>query len=118
VLGPGEDGKVIQPEGLRATAMNASQRTMLIGLIGEWVNILDTAAAAAKMKEVDANLSATYFAWAGSTTNGKAAYFRVQGPTVLIEYAPQGPNTAPSVDHIHTIFRDPTNDYGSTLGTR
>jgi hypothetical protein len=62
------------------------------------------------MKEVDAGLADTYFAWAGSTTNGKGAYFRIQGPTVLIEYAPQGPADA-NIDHIHTIYRDPTNDY-------
>jgi hypothetical protein len=44
--------------------------------------------------------------------NGSPAYFRVQGPTVLIEYAPQG-NNAATPDHIHTIYRDPTNEYGS-----
>jgi hypothetical protein len=37
---------------------------------------------------------------------------------VLIEYAPQGPASAPSVDHIHTIYRDPTNDYGPKLRTQ
>jgi hypothetical protein len=118
VLGPGEDAKIIQPEGIRATAMNAPQRAMLVDLIGEWVNLLDAPAAASKMREIESNLSGTYFAWAGSTTNGKEAYFRVQGPTVLIEYAPQGPNNAPSVDHIHTIYRDPTNDYGARLVTQ
>jgi uncharacterized protein DUF3500 len=111
VLGPGEDGKVIHPEGIRASALSPSQRAMLVDLIGEWVNILDTAAAAAKMAEVQKSLPDTYFAWAGSTINGKEAYFRVQGPTVLIEYAPQ----AGSVDHIHTIYRDPTNDYGARI---
>ena len=116
VLGPGEDGKVIQPEGIRGSALNASQREMLADLVSEWVTILNDGAAAAKMKEVRANLTDTYFAWAGSTTNGQAAYFRVQGPTVLVEYAPQGGNNAPaSVEHIHTIYRDPTNDYGPRL---
>src|SRR5436309_2171390 len=115
VLGPGEDGKVIQPEGIRGSALNARQRDMLRDLISEWVTILNEPAAAAKMREVQANVSDTYFAWAGSTTNGKEAYFRVQGPTVLIEYAPQGTSGAPSVDHIHTIYRDPTNDYGAKL---
>jgi hypothetical protein len=118
VLGPGEDGKVIQPEGIRAAAFTPSQRAMLVDLIGEWVNLLDTTAAAAKMNEVQRHLADTYFAWAGSTTNGKEAYFRVQGPTVLIEYAPQGANNAPSVDHIHTIYRDPTNDYGSRMAAQ
>jgi hypothetical protein len=119
VLGPGEDGKIIQPEGIRGGALNANQRAMLLAVIREWVTILGDDAAAAKMKEIEANLSATYFAWAGSTTNGNAAYFRIQGPTVLIEYAPQGPATGiPTVEHIHTIYRDPTNDYGVKLPGR
>ena len=60
------------------------------------------------MAELRANLPQTYFAWSGPTTTGSVAYFRIQGPTLVIEYAPQG-----SVDHIHTIYRDPTNDYGA-----
>jgi hypothetical protein len=118
VLGPGEDGKVIQPEGIRGSSLNPKQHEMLLSLMSEWVTILNDGAAAAKMKELQANLPETYFAWAGSTVNGKAAYFRVQGPTVLIEYAPQGANNAPSVDHIHTIYRDPTNDYGPKMRTQ
>jgi hypothetical protein len=82
--------------------------------VREWVDILDDAAAGAKMTEITANLADTYFAWSGSTSNGDPAYFRVQGPTVLIEYAPQGSSRA-STDHIHTIYRDPTNDYGPKL---
>lgn len=116
VLGPGEDGKMVQPEGIRGSALNARQRAMLLSLIEEWVNILNEEAAAAKMKAADTHLGETYFAWAGSTTNGDRAYFRVQGPTAFIEYAPQG--TAPSTDHIHTIYRDPTNEYGSALSAR
>ncbi len=90
---------------------------MLLDVVSEWAGILNDAAAAAKMAEVKANLGETYFAWAGSTTNGSPAYFRIQGPTVLIEYAPQG-NGPGSTDHIHTIYRDPTNDYASKATTR
>jgi len=115
VLGPGEDGKMIQPEGIRGSALNASQQTMLVDLIGEWVTILNEDAATAKLKDVRTNIADTYFAWAGSTTNGQGAYFRVQGPTVLVEYAPQG---AAGTDHIHTIYRDPTNEYGSSARDR
>jgi len=117
VLGPGEDGKTIQPEGARASTFTAAQREMLLDLVGEWVNILNDGAAAVKMAEVRRNLGDTYFAWAGSTKNGEPAYFRVQGPTLLIEYAPQGGNNS-STDHIHTIYRDPTNDYGAKLAAR
>ena len=112
VLGPGTDGKTISPEGARASTFSPVQRTMLLDLVREWVEILDTEAASAKMKEVESGLSDTYFAWAGPTTNGKGAYFRIQGPAVLIEYAPQGQPDA-NTDHIHTIFRDPTNDYAA-----
>ena len=114
VLGPGEDGKTIQPEGVRASTFTSDQRALLLDLIREWADILDESAAAAKMSEVSGSLADTWFAWSGSTTSGGLAYFRIQGPTVLIEYAPQG-NPKPSNDHIHTIYRDPTNDYGAKL---
>jgi hypothetical protein len=111
VLGPGQDGKVIEPEGLVASSLTAPQTAMLLDVVHEWVGILNDEAAAAKMAEIRANLSRTYFAWSGPTTNGSAAYFRIQGPTLLIEYAPQQGD----VTHVHTIYRDPTNDYGAKL---
>ena len=109
VLGPGEDGKVIQPEGIAGSALTAAQQAMLLDLAHEWVGILNDEAAAERMSEIRSNLARTYFAWSGATTNGSLAYFRIQGPTVLIEYAPQQGD----LDHIHTIYRDPTNDYGA-----
>ena len=111
VAGPGHDGEVIQPEGVRASAFNPAQRAMLLDLIKEWVGIVNDRAAAAKMAEIQTNLADTYFAWSGPTTNGSSAYFRIHGPTVMIEYAPQRGGT----DHIHTFYRDPTNDYGAKL---
>jgi hypothetical protein len=109
VLGPGQDGRVIQPEGIPATALTAAQQTMLLDLAHEWAGIVNDAFAEPRMAQIRASLPQTYFAWSGPTTNGSAAYFRVQGPTLVIEYAPQ----QGSVDHIHTIYRDPTNDYGA-----
>jgi hypothetical protein len=108
VLGPTQDGRTIQPEGIRATALTPKQQDMLLDLAKEWTGIVTDAFAAPRMAELRANLAQTWFAWSGPTTNGSQAYFRIQGPTVVIEYAPQG-----SVDHIHTIYRDPTNDYGA-----
>ena len=117
VLGPGVDGKTISPEGARVSTFTPPQRAMLVDLVREWADILSDEAAAAKMKEVRAGLDETYFAWAGSTTNGNGAYFRIQGPALLIEYAPQGP-AASNTDHIHTIYRDPTNDYAAKAAVR
>jgi len=107
VLGPGQDGRTIQPEGIRASALTPAQQNMLWDLVREWTGIINDAFAAPRMADIRSRLNDTYFAWSGPTTNGSAAYFRVQGPTLVIEYAPQG-----GVDHIHTIYRDPRNDYG------
>jgi len=113
VLGPGQDGRTIQPEGIRATALTPTQQTMLLDLMREWAGIMHDAYAEPRMAELKTSLPQTYFAWSGPTTNGSAAYFRIQGPTIVIEYAPQG-----GVDHIHTIYRDPTNDYGAKFARK
>ena len=115
VLGPGQDGKTIQPEGLKASGMNEKQQAMLLDLIAEWSGIVHESAAAARMAELKAEINDTWFAWSGSTnvTPGTniASYYRIQGPHLVIEYAPQGLGGDPS-NHIHTMYRDPTNDYG------
>jgi hypothetical protein len=118
VLGPGQDGKKIQPEGLKASAMNEKQKAMLLDLIGEWAGIVNESAAAARMAEIKAGIGETWFAWSGPTTAtpGKSgtSYYRIQGPAVVIEYAPQPLGGDPTL-HVHTIYRDPTNDYGRKI---
>ena len=52
-----------------------------------------------------------HFAWAGSFTPGEPLYYRVHGPTLLIEFD----NTVPEADHIHTLVRDLRNDFGRDL---
>ena len=115
VLGPGQDGKTIQPEGLKASAMNERQRAMLLDLITEWAGIIHESAAVARMAEIKAGLNDTWFAWSGPTTatSGRniTAYYRIQGPNLVIEYAPQELGGDPAL-HVHTMYRDPTNDYG------
>lgn len=115
VLGPGKDGRTIEPEGLKASAMNERQRGLLLGVISEWAGIVHESAAAARMDEIKAGLAETWFAWSGETTavpgRNTKAYYRIQGPTLVIEYAPQPLGGDPSL-HIHTMYRDPTNDYG------
>jgi Protein of unknown function (DUF3500) len=116
VLGPGQDDKKIVPEGLKASEMNAEQHAMLLDVIAEWAGILNESSAAARMAEIKAELNETWFAWSGPTT-GEAgsnitAYYRIQGPHLVIEYAPQ--HDEPT-NHVHTIYRDPTNDYGHAL---
>jgi hypothetical protein len=113
VLGAGRDGGTIQPEGIRVSALSTSQQTMLMEIVREWVGIMNDAFAEPRMAEIRAHLPETYFAWSGPTTPAGAGYFRIQGPALVIEYAPQG-----GPDHIHTIYRDPTNDYGAKFADR
>ncbi len=115
VLGPGQDGKTVVPEGLKASAMNERQRAILLDVISEWAGIIHESAAATRMAELKADLDDTWFAWSGpiTVTPGRniAAYYRVQGPHLVLEYAPQTLGGDPSM-HVHTMYRDPTNDYG------
>jgi hypothetical protein len=108
VLGAGQDGRTIQPEGIRASSLTTAQQAMLLDVVREWVGTQHDAFAGPRMAEIRTKLADTFFAWSGPTTAGSAAYFRIQGPTLHIEYAPQG-----GVNHIHTIYRDPNNDYGA-----
>ena len=115
VLGPGHVGEQIQPEGLKASQMNYQQRTLLLKLISEWAGIVHGVYARPRMDEVKAGLNDTYFAWSGPTThkpgqNG-SSYYRIQGPKIVIEFSPQGTGGDKTL-HVHTIYRDPTNDYG------
>jgi Protein of unknown function (DUF3500) len=115
VLGPGQDGKVIQPEGLKGSSMSEAQRAMMLDVISEWSSIVHESAAAARLAELKAGLNDTWFAWSGPTTAAPGqnitAYYRIQGPKLVIEYAPQTLGGDPSL-HVHTMYRDPTNDYG------
>jgi hypothetical protein len=116
VLGPGHDEETLQPEGVRTSTFDDAQRRLLLELIAEWSGIIHDAAGAAKLKEIQANLADTWFAWSGPLEAGKA-YFRIQGPTVIIEYAPQRLGGDVTM-HLHSMYRDPTNDYGKKIARR
>lgn len=118
VLGPGHDGEAIVPEGLKASAMTARQRALLLDVIAEWAGIVNDAYAGPRLDEIKAGLDDTYFAWSGPTTHAPgrngSAYYRIQGRKLIIEFSPQGVGGDPTM-HVHTIYRDPTNEYGHTL---
>jgi len=116
ILGPGQDGKKLAPEGLAGARMSADQRAALMRIVRHYTGLANDEDGAARTAEVEAQLDRTYFAWAGPTTAGSAIYFRVVGPTLVIEYSAQGPGAgggARAPSHIHGIYRDPTNDYAA-----
>jgi hypothetical protein len=113
VLGPGEDGKTIAPEGLLAARMSEDQRAALMRLIAHYSGLANDEDAVERTAEIRAGLDQTYFAWNGPTMPGSPIYFRVTGPSLVIEYSAQaqGPGPGGGASHIHGIYRDPTNDY-------
>ena len=119
-LGPGHDGEAIPPVGVKASALDPQQQAMLLDLIGEWAAMINDVHGAPRTAEVRAGLDDTYIAWSGPTQceqdrNG-AAYFRIQGPTLFIEFSPQEPGGDLTM-HVHTIYRDPPGAYGRALVT-
>jgi hypothetical protein len=118
VLGPGHDGEVIVPEGLKASEMSQQQKEMLTDLIAQWAGIINNAYSKARIEEISAGINETYFAWSGPTTHapGKngSSYYRIQGPRVIIEFSPQGIGGDLTM-HVHTIYRDPLNNYGNAF---
>ena len=71
VLGPGRDGQMIQPEGIKGSALSEKQRDMLLDLASEWTGILNEDAAKAKMEEMKKNIAETWFAWSGPMEKGR-----------------------------------------------
>lgn len=112
VLGPGAFGTQVAPEGIRGADLDAEQRQLLLDVIAARLGFINADDFAAKMAVVRGDLDDTYFGWWGPEGTLGAAYFRVTGPSVVMEYAPQdqdGDNT----DHAHNMYRDPQNDYGA-----
>jgi len=99
-------------EGVRASALSSQQRLTLLHLIESIAHHLDPALAEAHLARIrSAGFSALTFAWAGAAERGKGHYFRVQGPALLIEFD----NTQNDANHIHLVWRDLADDFGTDL---
>lgn len=107
----GNDPKVkpLELEGLSAADMNPAERTQLRRLLEVYTSRLIEAAAKDALARVDrAGFGKLHFAWAGGLEAGQPHYYRIHGPTVLIEYD----NTQNGANHIHTVYRDLERDFG------
>ena len=80
-------------------------------LIEARLGILNADDLTATMADIRKNLNQTYFAWYGPSDAG-SAYFRAAGPTLVLEFSPQNLGGDAS-NHLHNIYRNPTNDYGA-----
>ena len=110
----GRKGAVRAFEGVRADQLDAGQRSLLTSLIDEYLGDtseeIATAQAASIAKEGVASL---HFAWWGDTDDPtKRFMYRIHGPAILIELARERNADGTPANHVHSIVRDPRNDYG------
>jgi hypothetical protein len=95
--------------GLAAAEMGVAGQQQLRRLIEVYTGRLTPASARDVLARLDrAGFGKVRFAWAGSIETGQKHYYRIHGPTLLIEYD----NTQNDANHIHTVFRDLERDFG------
>jgi len=104
--------KRLEPAGLPVAQMKEPQRKLLRSLVDEYVARNRAEVAKADWAKIEkAGWDKTTFAWAGALERGQGHYYRVQGPTFLLEYD----NTQNNANHIHAVWRDFENDFGDDL---
>jgi hypothetical protein len=92
--------------------MSASQCQVLDALIQEYINRMpDEIAEIERSMFSGDGLDNVHFAWAGGFERRQPHYYRLQGSRFLIEYD----NTQNDANHVHTVWRDPANDFGANL---
>jgi uncharacterized protein DUF3500 len=98
----------IEPRGVPAEEFDEEQRGMLRALLASYLDRAPAGVSPLQSYDDDAALNAVHFAWAGRTAPGEPHYYRVQGPRLLIEWD----NTQNNANHAHSVWRDPTSDFG------
>lgn len=102
----------LKPEGVAAGQLNKQQKAMLEKLLDEYLSRMPQDIAAERSKKLrDAGFDRIYFAWAGGVNKGDPHYYRIQGPTFLVEYD----DTQNNANHIHSVWRDFNGDFGEDL---
>jgi hypothetical protein len=104
--------KPLSPDGVPASQMTAAQKQILRNLVTEYASRMADDLSAERMKRLDAaGFDKIHFAWAGGQTRKEPHYYRVQGPTFLIELD----NVQNEANHIHAVWRDFNGDFGEDL---
>ena len=99
----------LHPVGIEASALRPVQRELLMDIIDYYTSAMSGDIAALRHdKVVGGGIENISFAWAGGPALGDVSYFRVQGPSFLLEFD----HTARDPNHIHSGWRDFDGDFG------
>ena len=100
----------LDQRGIAYSKLTPAQQKQLLALLEVYAATLHPALAAERLGAVrKAGLDGIRFAWAGATARGRPHYYRVQGPTFVVEFDNSGGN------HVHTVWRDFAGDFGRDL---
>ncbi len=124
---PGDTCDFATGSGLQGSDLTDEQRDLLLELAANWVGMADEETTDKALAEIEATLDDTYIAWSGETTydmtQGDGINFSISGPDVYIAFQAQQGSAGADVDgfttsgwgHVHTIYRDPENDYAGSV---
>lgn len=102
----------LSPAGIQSTALTTAQRALLMKLVDVYSGAMTDEVAKDRLARIDkAGWEEVTFAWAGPLARGQKHYYRVQGPTFLIEFD----NTQNNGNHVHSVWRDFNGDFGADL---
>ncbi|OZF42011.1 DUF3500 domain-containing protein [Rhodococcus sp. 14-2470-1a] len=126
VCAPGSTCDYPTGTGLSGADLTDEQKQLLLDVIANWAGMADEETTDAALAEIESTLDTTYVNWSGATTydmtQGDGIYFQISGPNVYVEFAAQQGSAGADVagvttsgwGHVHTIYRDPTNDYANS----
>ncbi|MAC49358.1 MAG: hypothetical protein CMO45_03770 [Verrucomicrobiales bacterium] len=115
IAAAGRDGFVPDQIGISCKGFNEAQRKALFDVIKVYIGDLPQPFLKNRIEELTAEIDKMSFAWWGPAKEKGDFSYRLQGPSLIIEYAGQDLGGDPH-DHLHSMYRDPTNEYGARLG--
>jgi hypothetical protein len=111
--GPGREESLRTPAGLPVARLADARREAVLRLVDEYLGRLRRELACAeRLRLCEAGIENLHFAWAGGLDPGLPHYYRLHGPTLLVEYD----NSQEQANHVHTVWHDPNLSFGDVLG--
>ena len=100
---------------MAAADLNSGQREILHALVSAYIHRMPEELAAIELAKLEARgIEGLHFAWAGGIERRQPHYYRLQDPRILVEYD----NTQNGANHIHSVWRDPEDDFGAGMIAR
>jgi hypothetical protein len=98
--------------GIPTSNLNPDQQTLVMEVIHKYLDTLPDLIAASHLDRLQAaGFENVTFAWAGSLETQRPHYYRLQGPTFLMEHD----NSRNRGTHIHSVWRDFAEDFGQNF---